>query len=425
MTQHISNPARLATAGRDLLVLSLLVIPWCTAQSENWPRFRGPNGSGLSETPGIPAQWSQDDHAWSVGLPGQGHASPVVWGQRLFVTSADQQDGQQTLSCLNTRNGQELWKRSWKFTPYKKHKNNSFASNSPAVDRDHVYVLRQTRQSSPLTALTHQGQPVWEYDLGPYLHGQGGGTSPIVYDDMVIVCNDHAAGSFLLAVDRKTGVERWKIARKGRRACYATPCVFAAAGRQPELIFSHCFEGITGVDPHTGRQNWMIDVFGTFKQRAVGSPITAGNVLIASSGARVAEKNVVAVRHVNADGTGGVEEVFRVTRSAPHVPTPVVYGQWLFLWADNGVVTCVNLDDGQSLWQKRVGGNFFASPICISGRLYCPDRDGNVIVIAAAAKFQSLGRTPLGEPTMATPAVADGRLFLRTAGHVFAVGGDR
>jgi outer membrane protein assembly factor BamB len=341
----------------------------------------------------------------------------------LFVTSADKTGGQQTLSCLDTRSGTELWKHSWSFTPYKKHKNNSFASNSPAVDSDHVYILRQTRQSSPLTALDHSGHTKWEYDLGPYQHGQGGGTSPIVHEDLVIVCNDHAAGSFLVALDRRTGSERWKIARQGQRACYATPCVYAIPGRKPELVFAHCYEGITGVDPQTGHQNWMIDVFGTFSQRAVGSPITSGNLLIASSGARVAEKNVVAVRPADADGKRDVSEVFRVTRAAPHVPTPLVYQRWLFLWADNGVVSCVNVNDGQLVWQQRVGGNYFASPICIAGRLFCPDRDGNMVVIAAAAKFQSLGRTALGRPTMATPAVGDGRLFVRTASHVFSVGG--
>ncbi|MEO1996816.1 MAG: PQQ-binding-like beta-propeller repeat protein [Planctomycetaceae bacterium] len=406
-----------------ILLWVLSALAWPQAHGENWPRFRGPNGSGLSDAANIPSQWSTDEQQWTAQLPGQGHSSPVVWDQRLFVTSADKTGGRQTLSCLDTRSGTELWKHSWSFTPYKKHKNNSFASNSPAVDSDHVYILRQTRQSSPLTALDHSGHTIWEYDLGPYQHGQGGGTSPIVHEDLVIVCNDHAAGSFLVALDRRTGRERWKVPRQGQRACYATPCVYAIPGRKPELVFAHCFEGITGVDPQTGHQNWMIDVFGTFSQRAVGSPITAGNLLIASSGARVAEKNVVAVRPAPADGKREVAEVFRVTRAAPHVPTPLVYQRWLFLWADNGVVTCVSLNDGQRVWQQRVGGNYFASPICIAGRLFCPDRDGNMLVIAAAAEFQSLGRTALGRPTMATPAVGDGRLFVRTASHVFAVGG--
>ena len=405
------------------LLCGLPATLWGQTQHDNWPRFRGPNGSGISEAAHIPSQWSVDEHRWETKLPGQGHSSPVIWNQRLFVTSADKASGRQTLSCLDTRTGAELWQQSWAFAAYKKHKNNSFASNSPAVDADHVYVLRQTKQNSPLTALDHRGRTIWEYDLGPYRHGQGGGTSPIVHEDVVIVCNDHSAGSFLVAVDRKTGRERWKMPRKGKRACYATPCVYAPSGRQAELVFVHCFEGITGVDPATGRQNWMIDVFGTFPQRAVGSPITAGNLLIASSGARIAEKNVVAVKPVDGTGRRDVAEVFRVTRAAPHVPTPLVYRQWLFLWADNGVVTCVSLDDGKLLWQKRVGGNFFASPICIAGRLFCPDRDGNVMVLAAKDSFQSLGRTALGQPTMATPAVGDGRLFVRTLSHIYAVGG--
>ena len=284
-------------------------------------------------------------------------------------------------------------------------------------------MLWQSKAGSPLIAYTHQGEEVWRYDLGPYLHGQGGGTSPIIHGESVIVCNDHSKGSFLLALDRRNGKEQWKIPRKGRRACYATPCVYAPEGRPAEIIFSHCFEGISGVDPQTGKQNWMLHVFGDFPQRAVGSPFVVGDFVVANSGARVADKNLVAVR----PGKEGepAEEVYRLTKGAPHVPSAIAYNGLLFAWSDQGIVTCLDAQDGKEIWRARVGGNFYGSPICIDGKLYCVDLDGTVVVIAAADTFQVLARNPLGESSMATPATAGGVLYVRTASHLFAIGGQK
>jgi outer membrane protein assembly factor BamB len=239
---------------------------------------------------------------------------------------------------------------------------------------------------------------------------------------LVVVCNDHAQGSFLLAVDRKTGREVWKVSREGKRACYATPCVYRAAGRSDELIFSHCFEGITGVDPASGEQKWMIDVFGTHPQRAVGSPIVYDDLVIANSGALGGEKNVVAVRPWG-DGAGvQVEEVYRVTKNAPHVPTTVAYADLLFLWSDTGIVTCVRARTGQVVWRNRVGGNYFSSPVCIDGKLYGVELSGEVVVIRAADQFELLGRNPLGRPSRATPAVSGGVMFLRSYSHLCSLG---
>ncbi len=407
-----------------LTVCAALSAAASIASAQEWTRFRGPNGSGVSDATTVPTSWTEKDYNWQIELPGEGNSSPVVWGDKLFVTSADVAAGRRYVLCINTTDGAVLWKRDFKFDKYRKHKNNSFASNTPAVDADHVYVLFQSPDSSPLIALDHAGQPVWEYDLGPYNHGQGGATSPIVFGDQIFVGNDHAKGSFLLAVDRNSGKEQWKVPRAGKRACYATPCVYQAKGRPAEIIFSHCFEGIRGLDAKTGKEMWMIDVFGTFPQRAVGSPIVAGDLIIANSGARVADKNVVAVRLKSTD-TGGIEvkEAYRLTRAAPHVPTPLVYGQWLFMWSDSGIVTCAKAHTGEQVWQKRVGGNYFGSPVCVGGRLYCIDLDGNVVVLAASDKFEELARTPLGSGSRSTPAISNGVMYLRTLTHLYSIGG--
>ena len=393
------------------------------ASADEWNRFRGPNGSGISDAANVPVEWTEDDYNWVAELPGKGHSSPIAWGPHIFVTAADEKAGFRSVICLNSIDGSEVWRKGVPFTSYKKHKNNSFASSTPAADADHVYVLWHSKTSSPLIAYTHTGEKVWEYDLGPFKHGQGGATSPMVYEDTVFVANDHSAGSYLLAVDRMTGKEQWKIDREGKRACYGTPCVHSPAGRPAEIIFSHCYEGIIGIDPQTGAQNWHIDVFGRASQRALGSPVIAGDFVVASSGGVNGDRQVVAV-NPQATGEGvGVEEVYRVVRQAPHVPTPLVYRDWMFLWSDAGIVSCVQRDSGKVVWQKRVGGNFVGSPICINGRLYCADLEGQVVVVTASDEFEELARNPLGHPTRATPAVSNGVLLVRTESHLFSIGG--
>jgi outer membrane protein assembly factor BamB len=409
------------------VVAAQLAVTWLARpmSAEEWNRFRGPNGSGISAATTVPIEWSEGDYNWVVELPGKGNSSPIAWGDRLFVTSADENAKTRSVHCLKVADGSEVWRKDVPFDPYRKHKNNSFASSTPAADADHVYVLWSSKSSSPLTAYTHAGEKVWEYDLGPYRHGQGGATSPIVYQDVVLVANDHSAGSFLLAVDRMTGKELWKVDRLGKRACYGTPCINTPADRPAEVIFSHCYEGIVGVDPKTGHQNWHIDVFGRASQRALGSPVIAGDLVVASSGGVGGERQVVVVKPQLFGDNVTVEEAYRVIRQAPHVPTPLVYRDWMFLWSDRGIATCVEHDSGKVVWQKRIGGNFFGSPICVDGKLYCVDLDGEVIVIAASDEYELLARNSLGHPSRATPAVSNGTLLVRTESHLFSIGGER
>jgi len=393
------------------------------ASAEEWNRFRGPNGAGVSDATTVPTEWTDNDYNWKIDLPGKGHSSPVAWGSHIFVTCANEKSKTRTVQCFHVADGEEVWRKDISFEPYKQQKNNSYASSTPTVDADHVYVLWHSKVASPLIAYDHKGKKAWEYDLGPYLHGQGGATSPIVYGDIVLAAHDHKNDSFLVAVDRISGKERWKIPREGKRACYGTPCINTPKDRPTEIIFSHCYEGIVGVDPKTGRQNWHIDVFGRASQRALGSPIIAGDLVVASSGGVGGERQVVAVNPQLAGDKVQVKEAYRVVRQAPHVPTPLVYRDWMFLWSDTGIATCAQRDSGKVVWQKRIGGNFYSSPICIDGKLYCVDLDGEVVVIAASDKYELLSRNSLGHPSRATPAVSNGALIIRTESQMISIGG--
>lgn len=405
-------------------LLAAAMLPATAAAEEAWSRFRGPNGSGVSEVASIPATWNAADYNWKLRLPGLGHASPVVWGERIFVLTADEETGTRQLACVAAADGSILWQRDFPAELHRKHKVNSFATSTPAADEQHVYAAWADGNRIVMKALRHaDGSTAWEQDLGPFKGGHGFGASPIVYRDLVVIGNDQDGESSLLALDRTTGQLRWKTERNSRRTTYSTPCVYQPSGGKPLLIFTDWNHGISAIDPADGALAWERSVFGKSTERAIGSPIIAGDLVIGTCGFVTSTKHVVAVRPGQTGQETAVDEVYHLERGAPHIPTVVAYGDLLLLWADNGVVTCCNLADGRTHWQKRIGGTYMASPVCIAGRLYNISEDGEVVVLAASRTFEELGRVQLGERCHATPAIAGGALLIRTHEHLYSIGG--
>lgn len=228
--------------------------------------------------------------------------------------------------------------------------------------------------------------------------------------------------SYLVAVDRRTGEQRWKTPRQSKRAGYSTPCVYQVPGRPAELIFTEWKHGITGIAPLTGQVRWAIDCFGKETERAITSPIIAGDVIFGTCGFVTSDKHCVAVKPNDADGKVQVKELFRVEKTAPHLPTPIAFNGRLFLWTEKGIVSSVKLETGEVTATKRIGGNFSTSPVCIDGKLYGISGDGEVIVLKADDRLEELARNSLDEPCRATPAVFGGRLFLRTMSQLLPVG---
>jgi outer membrane protein assembly factor BamB len=407
-----------------------LVAAWIGAASaaaaQEWSRFRGPNGSGIGQAAGLPVSLQPGDFAWTADLPGQGHASPVLWGTRLFVTSADEQTGQQIVQCFDGRQGTELWSRRFDAGTYNKHKKNSFATSTPAADAEHLYVCWAAPGDAgtriQMAALTHDGTLVWQQDLGPFRGGHGFGASPVVHGELVVLNNQQDGDeSSLLAIDRRSGALRWKTPRKSMPTTYSTPVVYD--GRQgAELIFTNWQHGITSINPSDGSVNWEISVFGLRQERAIGSPVVAGELVIGSCGFVTAAKHTVAVRPPAAQGEQP-EKVYEIQRGAPHVPSLLVHDGRLYLWSDQGIVTCCDVTTGETRWQRRVGGNYSGSPVWADGRLYCVSEDGELVVLAASDEYALLGRSSLGDVCHSTPAIALGRMYLRTAGKLFCVAG--
>lgn len=407
------------------LMLAISLLNASPGLGQEWTRFRGPNGSGVSRATTIPVEWGEEDYRWKIELPGSGHGSPVIWGNRLFL-NAERDDGRvRVVMCIDTRDGRVLWDRDFAAASHRKHKNNSFASSTPAVDAEHVYVSWAVPERLTLMALDHEGNVVWNDDLGQFKGGHGFAASPIVYQDLVIIGNDQDGQSSLIAVDRMTGKPRWKLPRRSKRTTYSTPCVYTPADGEPVLIFTNWQHGITAVDPRSGKVEWEKSVFLLSRpERAIGSPVIAGDLVIGTCGFVTAEKHVVAVRPGKDGKPDDVEEVWRIERGVPHVPTALVHKDRVYLWADNGIVTCVNARTGEQVWMKRVGGNYYGSPVCVNDRLYAINDAGEVVVLAASDEYRELARNPLGERSNSTPAISGGTMFLRSISHLYAIGGE-
>ena len=407
-----------------LCVLSLCAIT-VSGSAQEWSRFRGPNGSGISSASTIPDRITDQSLLWSLDLPAGGHSSPVLWESKVFLIGSPADDpADRCVMAIDGEGGELLWSKTFASKSHRVHKFNSFASASAAATEDRVYVSWTTPEAYTVVALDHNGTILWERDLGPFESEHGGGVSPIVFDDLLIVPNEQKGASFLSALHRETGETAWKIERPHRKTAYCTPCVRVRPDGSKELIFSSGANGITGVNPETGKINWNMND-DLFRLRSVSSPVLVSGLVIGTCGSGAGGNYVVAVKPPDAAQGAASKKVYSIERSAPYVPTPVARDNLLFLWSDGGIVTCVDGASGAGQWRERVGGNFFSSPIRIRDRLINVSTSGEMIVLQATAAFEEISRHDFKELCHATPAVANGRLYVRTYRHLHCIGAEK
>jgi outer membrane protein assembly factor BamB len=399
------------------IVITCCIAVTNSAFAANWDRFRGPNGSGQSDDAGIPTKWEPANYLWKQPLSNIGHSSPVIWDKRLFLTSGDPKTGAQIVNAFDAQTGAPLWEKHFDAGSYHMNGLNSYASSTPAVDAEHIYLLWLQDGRVVLTALTHDGGEVWHRDIGPFEETHGFGKSPIVIDDLVYVANDSQAESAVVALDRKTGDVRWHVPRESGITAFATPCVFDPSAKDKLLLTESTASGLTAMNAKTGEVVWQ-GLKDGLTQRCVTSPIVADGMVLVSSGQGGTGKSLIAARPEGKE----LKEIYTLKQSIPNVPTAVVAGDLLFLWQDRGLVACYDLKTGKQNYRERVGGDYHSSPIRIGNRIFGVSRSGEVVVIAADSKFEVLARNPLGEACHATPAVANGRLYLRTEASLICVG---
>ena len=415
-----------------ILVALALLCQTSAAFAQEWTRFRGPNGTGISHAKTIPTKLTDAELNWKVELPGVGHSSPVLWGERVFVTTTGDKAGGFRAVCVDARDGKLLWKHDFALTPFPRHKFNSYASSTPTVDAERVYVTWNEPDHYQMAALDHAGKLVWQRDFGPYVSQHGCGPSPILYRGMVILGNEQddekfvkgatrSGTSFVLAVDAKTGATVWQTPRRSAVVSYATPCVFEPKHGPTALLFASQAHGLYALEPSTGKVLWEYDQ--AFTMRSCSSPLIAGDLILGSCGSGGGGHYVTAVKPGDATAKKPAELAYQMKKSAPYVPTGIVVGDLVWLWSDGGMLTCLHAPTGDVRFQERIGGNFFGSPVWIDGRLFAVSTAGEIVVVEASEKFNLLHRHALHEVCHTTPAVALGRLFLHTEKHLLSLGG--
>jgi outer membrane protein assembly factor BamB len=391
-----------------------VVLPSVDAE-KHWPRFRGPSGQGETNLASLPVEWDKSGKniAWRVKLPGAGNSSPIVWGEHLFLTSSDAKGSERFIHCFDVRDGSLRWTRQAPPKPPEPgvRDKNGYASSTPVTDGQRVIVFLG---SCGLLCYDFEGKLLWHRDDLKFKTTHGTGSSPLLYKDMVILAQDqNQADSIFLAVDRRTGKNVWE-GKRPRAMSWTTPIV-VRVGDHDELLMAGG-ETVRGYDPMTGTELWSL----RGPTLEVVPTLLIGHDLLYSASGR--NGPTLALRP---GGKGDVTEthlVWRAVRGGPHVPSPALVRGRLYSANDNGIVTCLDAATGKMIFYERITDRFSASPITAGDLLYFPAESGMTYVLRAGDALDVVAANDLGAPILASPAVAHGRLILRTAEELVCVG---
>jgi outer membrane protein assembly factor BamB len=404
-------------AARRIALSLLLALTGVAARAEDWPQFRGPTGQGHSTERGVPIEWSESRNViWRTVVPGRGWSSPVVAGGRVWVTTATKGSGASLRAlAFDAESGREevnvevFRTRSADLLNAK----NSHASPTPIVEGDRVYVHFGAEGTA---ALTTSGDIVWKARL-PYESQHGNGGSPVLYGDLLILSCDGSNEAFVVALDKRTGKVRWKTPRRQPfDQAYSTPLVIRVGDRD-EVVSVGAFRA-AAYDPQSGREIWRVSYDDGFSN--VPRPVYGQGLVYIATGFQ--EPSLLAVR---VDGTGDVTRThiaWRLRRAAPLTPSPLLAGDELYTVNDLGIASCLNAKTGEAYWVRRLEGNYSASPVLADGRIYFLNEEGTATVIATGREFRKLATNVVDGETLASMAVSDGSIFIRTSNHLYRIG---
>jgi outer membrane protein assembly factor BamB len=392
-----------------LLAIAMLAIPML---AQDWPEFRGPNGRGHSDERGLPLTWSETKNVrWKVAIPGKGWSSPAIQGDRIWLTTATEEGKSLRAICVDRNTGALLQNvelfRLKSAGPL--NAKNSQASPTPVLEADRVYLHFGAHGTA---CLTQAGEIVWktklDYDNGQ--HGNGG--SPVIYDNLLIVSCDGLSTQYVAALDKLTGKVRWRKFREGHQA-YTTPLVVRLpAGDQ--VISPGAFRALA-YEPRTGKELWQVSYGDGFSN--VPRPVYGNGLVFICTG--FMQPSLLAVR---VDGRGDVTKshvAWTLKRGVSLTPSPLLVGDELYMVSDNGIASCVDAKTGNPHWQVRLGGNHSASPLYADGRIYFLSEEGESVVIAPGKEFKALATNQLDGQTLASMAVSNGSIFVRSQTHLY------
>lgn len=380
--------------------------------------WRGPRLDGTSEEQNIPIQWSATENViWRTELPGSGHASPIVWEDKVFTVAADETTQERLLICLNRRDGAILWKQAViRAAGERIHRLNSLASSTPATDGTRVFSTFLEGDQVVVAAHDFQGKELWLKRPGVFSSVHGFCSSPVLYRDKVIVNCDHDGDGYIVALAREDGRELWRIDRPNKTRSYCAPLIRDIAGRtQMVLSGSKC---VTSYDPETGKLLWIID--GPTEQ-FVASLVYNDRAGLLFLTAGYPEHHILAIRP---DGSGNVTNThiaWRTNKGAAYVPSPIAAGDYFLVTSDSGIAHCFEAATGKILWQQRTGEQH-ASLVSANGLVYFLNDKGVTTVVRPGATFELVSRNELGERTFASPALSDGQIFIRGEKSLFCIG---
>ena len=385
----------------------------------DWPWWRGPRHDGSSGDHDLTTEWSPEKNVhWVADVPGRGHSSPCVAGNRVFLTTADDDAQQQKILCFDRDSGDALWENLAHAGGFMaSHKKNSHASATLACDGQRVFALFLNDGGLWATAVDLDGNLLWQKRAGPFGAEHGYGSSPVIFQSLLIVLGDNMSGSFIAALDRATGHVVWRTARPttGRHGSYAAPIVARVAGREQLLVSG--MSGVSSYDPRTGESLWSCEG----PAEVTANTIASNEDLVFASGG-YPEKELLAIR---ADGAGDVTDshvVWRARKGVAYVPSPVYHDGRLYVISDNGIATCFDANSGKVLRTRRIGGNYSASPIVAGGHLYIPDEAGTTLVIKADESLELVARNELGNGGYASASICGNRIYLRTLQNLYCIG---
>lgn len=422
MTLFHAIPCALSLMTWTALAGALMTVFVSVASAENWPAFRGPTRQGVSLEDGLPLHWSPDTNVvWKTPMTGSAWSSPIVWEDRIFLSTVTNDGASCHVLSLDARKGRLLWdKHVFDQETLMKRRQNSYASPTPVTDGESVFAVFA---DGSIVALDFEGNVLWKNRDFDFFSEHGLGASPILYENLLIMAFDPSSrtrreeklgwkvpwdGAAIWALDKETGELKWEAKRGLSRLAHVTPNLMQVDGATQ--LVTAAGDVIQGFDPNTGERLWSVYAQG---EGVAPSIVVGGGLAYSISGFEA-----TAIRAVAPGG----KVVWEQTRSASHIPSMIYDSGLLYNVHENGVATCMDAETGEVIWQERVGGKHWASPVLAEGRVYFLSEEGETTVIRAGREFEELTRNRLHEHTQASMAVSGGRFYIRTANHLWAIG---